>query len=371
MLSSDVIVLGGGLIGLSCARVLAGSGFSVRVLDSGAESGAASWAAAGLLAPLEEGIANDPVLSLSVRGRDLYRELAPSIKEETGIDVRLSLDGILQLAFSPEEAERLTDTVAWQRQMGFKVDWFQQDDVLERHPGISPTVLGAKLAREDGAIDPRQLLKGFSAAAKRSGAELARGVKAVSVVINNNKVTGVKTDKETLAAGIVVVAAGAWSGRIRGLPRPLSVEPIRGQMAAADWPDSEPSGIVYGGGGYMLHRDGEALVGSTMEHVGFDASTTADGLSRLQTILARVYPAMDGAKLNRSWAGLRPMTPDGRPIVGRDPDTEGLLYATGHGRNGVLLAGITGEIIGRVLAEEPVVHTIDALDPSRFWRLPL
>ena len=364
----DVIVVGGGLVGAACARQLADQHLDVLILDSGAEPGISSVAAGGMLAPLAESASENPLLGLSVRGRDLYHELAPVLKEETGIDIGLWSDGILQLALSATEAARLSHEIAWQRQRGFKSDWLSPDDLRERYPGLSPDALGGKLAREDGALEPESLLKAFHASAKRHGAQLRRGVRVEEVVIDGDHAVAVRAGGETVSAGAVVVAAGAWSGRIGGLPRPLSVEPIRGQMIAVDWPANTRPAVVYHGPGYVLHRDGAALAGTTMDHVGFDASTTIEGITMVREVMQNIYPALQDAEIKRSWSGLRPCSPNGHPIVGQDADTEGLWYATGHGRNGVLLAAITGQIIAQLFTDTPIDYDVSPIDPGRYWK---
>jgi glycine oxidase len=155
------------------------------------------------------------------------------------------------------------------------------------------------------------------------------------------------------------------------LPRPLSVEPVRGQMLAYDWPPDEPPAIVYSARGYVVKRGPEAIVGSTMEHVGFDASVTSEGRERIAQVGARIYPALDGATPLRSWAGLRPGTPDGQPIIGADPDVSNLWYATGHGRNGILLAGVTGELVAYLFgggAGDGLEYDLAPIRPDRFWK---
>ncbi len=179
---------------------------------------------------------------------------------------------------------------------------------------------------------------------------------------------GIEAGSDTRPAGAVVLAAGCWSGRVGGLPRPLSVEPIRGQMAALPWPKDEPPAIVYGAGGYVLRRGKEALVGSTMEHAGFDPSVTEEGLQHIYRAMRRIYPALDPRDVTRTWAGLRPVTPDGRPMLGPDPTIPNLWYATGHGRNGILLAGLTGELLADLYAGEPVEYDLTPMEPGRFWR---
>ena len=368
MTARDVIVIGGGVVGAACARWLAERQLSVQILDSGAEPGAASKAAAGMLAPLVDTTADDPLLGLRVRGRDLYHEVAPALKDETGIDVGLWTEGIAHIALSTDDMARLTDQVAWQRQMGLKSDWLGQDDLRERYPGVSAEAVGAKFMPEGGSLDPDRLVEAFLASARHRGAELTRGVRVTGVVIENGSVTGVRTETETIPAGAVVLAAGAWSGRIAGLPRPLSVEPIRGQMAAVKWPDNVPPAIIYSSSGYVVHRDQEAVVGTTLEHAGFDAAVTDDGIAHVIAAMRSIYPSLADTEVRRTWAGLRPGSPDGQPIVGRDADIAGLWYATGHGRNGFLLAAITGLIVSQLFAGERVEQDITAIDPARFWR---
>jgi glycine oxidase len=364
----DVVVVGGGIVGVACAHALSTRRLQVRLVDSGVEPGVATRAAAGMLAPLLEVKPEDPMLGLSVLARDLYRELVPRLEESTGIDVGLWTEGIMRLAFTEQDVDRLKNEIAWQRQLGFSSDWLAPEDVHDIAPGINQNIVGAFIAPEDGAVEPMLLRQALITDGKRHGVDIDEGQCVRSILIERGRVTGVEVGDATLTAGHVVIAAGAWSGRIAGLPRPLSVEPIRGQMAALPWPLDEPPTIVYGSSGYVLNRGTEALVGSTMEHVGFDASTTDDGLSGILTQMREIYPVLDASRLTRTWGGLRPVTPDGRPFVGRDPTVEGLWYATGHGRNGILLAGLTGEVIARMIAGEETEHDLSPVDPARFWQ---
>ncbi len=166
----------------------------------------------------------------------------------------------------------------------------------------------------------------------------------------------------------VMIAAGAWSGTIEGMPRPVAIEPVRGQMAALAWPMGVPPAIIYNRDCYLVHRDGEALIGSTMEYVGFDTGTTREGIARIVKAVSALYPPFATQPIRRSWSGLRPVSPDGRPIVGAEPRLPGLWYATGHGRNGILLAGITGVVMRELVGREESREDIDALRPDRFWR---
>jgi glycine oxidase len=179
------------------------------------------------------------------------------------------------------------------------------------------------------------------------------------------RATGVEIPAGKIKAEHVIIAAGAWSTNIEHLPRRLPVEPVRGQMGAAPWPADMPRIVLYYDHAYVLARSGEAIYGSTMEHVGFDGRVTEAGVREIVAAARRLLPQLPEVP-TRTWAGLRPITPDGRPIVGPDPDVRGLWYATGHGRNGVLLAGLTGEIIGDLVATGTTDVEIASLAPERF-----
>lgn len=363
--SCEVIVVGGGVIGAACARAAALRGLQVALCEPGPDRAAASPASAGMLAAQIEP-ADDAMRGLSVRGRDLYESLATALHDTTGLDIGFWRAGIASVAFDDTTAEHLRDAVAQQRQAGLRCDWLEPEDVAERFPGAAPGARGALHAPEDGAVDPAMLTRALLADGRRLGvAFLPERVVRVVTAEKQARVTGVALADRTVAAEHVVIAAGAWSAGIGGLPRALPVEPVRGQMAAAPWPSGTPPAILYGDHSYVLARGGEALMGSTMEHAGFDGRTTEAGIAQIVSGATRLLPALASARPTRTWAGLRPVTPDGRPIVGADPETRGLWFATGHGRNGILLAALTGEIIGDLLTKGETDVDITALQPGR------
>src|SRR5207249_2039400 len=275
------------------------------------------------------------LVALSVRARDSYEQLAPALRETTGIDIGFWRSGIAAVAFDEAAANRLKEEVARQRQAGLRCDWLDGDEVRERWPGAAPDC--------QGALDPRALARACLADARRLGATLyAEKVEALAIA--QGRVTGVVTAGGTTPVEHAVLAAGVWSPQIRGLPRPLPVEPLRGQMAATAWPDDCPPAILYHDQGYVLARGSVAVLGSTMERAGYDARVTNEGLAQIFRGAVRLLPALITQPVQHMWAGLRPTTPDGRPILGRDPEVQRLWYATGHGRSGILLAALTGEI---------------------------
>lgn len=367
MASPDVVVIGGGIIGAACAHRLASHGLAAMILESGPEPGSATGAAAGMLATFAEADPDDPMFALSVRARDLYAELVPTLEEETGLDIAYRTNGILQLALDEDDITRLREAVSVQRQSGFTVDWLSVDEVRQIAPGVGPDVLGAAMAAEDGGLDPLALHQAWlESAQRRHGVEIVAG-RADQLLFDGERVTGVRTASGTVGAGAVIVAAGCWSSQVRGLPRALPVEPIRGQMVALDWPADEPPATVYAAHGYVMERRGEAIGGSTMEHVGYDPSTTKTGLDDVLAKVQRIYPAIGNQAVTRTWAGLRPGTPDMRPIIGHDPTVPNLWYATGHGRNGILLAGITGEVLLTLFTGAEVEYDLTPVDPARLW----
>ena len=367
MSQSDVLIVGGGVVGTACARALARRGATVTLVEAGPKPGSASLAAAGMLAPLAEAGPEDPLLGFGVRARDYYAELAPALLDETGIDIGLQKDGVLEVAFTEEEVAGVRGEVAWHRQCGFTAEWLSAEELKELAPGIAPDALGAAYALEDGALNPLALLQAFATSAKSAGVTIIRGEEVEQVLSVGSQVQGVRTSTQTRQAGAVLIAGGAWSGQLAGLPRPLSVQPIRGQMAAIQWPDNCREIIVYGAGGYVLPQAGGAVAGSTMENSGFDVTVTKAGRDHIRSVVKRLLPALGDVLFSRTWVGLRPCTPDGRPIIGADPDLSGLWYATGHGRNGILLAGYTGELLAQLHFGEDIEVDLSFVSPTRFW----
>jgi len=363
MRAVDVAVIGGGVIGAACARAAALRGLAVGIFEPGPDPAAASPASAGMLAaqiePLDNGL-----VALAVRSRDQYQRLAAELRDTTGIDIGFWAGGIAAIALDDEEADQLKDAVARQRQAGLRCDWLAAADVHERWPGAAPDGHGALFAPEDGTVDPQALTRACLADARRLGAALIPE-RVEELRREGARATGVVTAAGATAAEHVVVAAGAWSAGLRGLPRPLPVEPVRGQMAAVPWPGGPPA-ILYHDHCYVLARGGAALLGSTMERAGFDSRVTNEGLAQIFRGAVRLLPGLETQPVVRMWAGLRPGTPDGRPILGPDPDVQRLWYATGHGRNGVLLASLTGEITGDLLARGETDVDIAALEIGRF-----
>jgi glycine oxidase len=319
-----------------------------------------------MLAPQIEAGPDDPLFQMGIASRERYVELAASLRATTGIDIGLWLEGIARVAVTPDDVTELRARAAWQRQQGHLCDWFDPAEVKARYPWIGAS-LGALWAPRDGAVDPVALVDALHRDAGRLGAVIQPSA-ATRILRDGDHVVGVEADRRYTAEH-VVLAAGAWSATIEGTPRPISVQPVRGQMAALPWPAGIEPAIVHGGNAYLLARDGEAIAGSTMEYAGFEASTTSAGLARIFAGVTALCPPLAELEIRRTWAGFRPTTPDGLPIIGAEPRAQGLWYATGHGRNGILLAAVTGMVIRELIdGTTPGTEGLAAVSPERFWR---
>lgn len=360
---------GAGAVGCAVARALASAGRRVTVVDPGRPEAAATWAAGGMLSPLGEAPEPGPFLELALRSHALWPGFASELEAATGVDLGLRLEGKLLAAFDDEGLDALARRRRWQEAAGFDVRWLDGADVRRLEPAVSPAVSGGLLLRRDGAVDNRALGRALHDAAMAAGCRMVDGARVRGVEVAGGAARGVRLgDGTMLPCDAVVVAAGAWSGTLQGLPRPLPVRPVRGQMLSFRLPEPALRRVLASDVYLIPRREAEEprlLVGATSEEAGFDRRTTPQALRRLREGAVRLVPSLTGADVAESWAGLRPGTPDALPVLGRDPEVEGLVYATGHFRNGILLTPITAEIVGAILAgREP--GGLEAFRPDRF-----
>ncbi len=354
MFQADVLVVGGGLIGLACATEVARAGLRVRVI-SARHAGAASAASAGILAP-SVGHSSAAARALAIRARDLYPDYVRSLAERTGVDVPLDRAGVLEVALDDADAHAL------QASLDAQAEWIDDRELRRLEPALAPAA-GAAFHPDDGAVDARALLEAVRVDAEReSRVSLADG-RVVRVRPERRSITVELENADRAEAAWVIIAAGAWAGGLAGLPRPLPVTPTRGQMLAFE--SAGLAHVAMGPHGYLVPRGNRTLAGSTMEDVGFDGGTTAEGATILRDAAVGLSPALAGRAPLEHWAGLRPMTPDLLPIVGPDPDYVGLVYACGHSKNGVLLAPLTAQVVAGLLGGEPAVD-VAPYTPARF-----
>lgn len=376
----DAIVVGGGLIGCLAARALADDGRRVTLFEQGFELGRkASTAAAGMLSPqmewaedlLVEGAADlarrtDVMLDLGIAARARWPAFAAALEAETGRRLHYREEGTLVVALTDDEAAELEARARMQRRRGLRAEWLDPSRVRELEPGIAGSARGALHIPDDRQVDPLPLMAAVAEAlAARPGVRIETGTTVRAIVSAGGRVTGVaieggaRGEGGTAEAELVVLAAGAWSAGIDGLPRPLAVRPVKGQMAALR-PGTMPIRHVVGGrGAYCVPRDdGRIVVGATVEQAGFDERVDPAAVEALIRAAAAAVPALADAPVESRWSGFRPGTADDLPVLGEDPELAGLLYATGHYRNGILLAPLTAEIVAALArAEHPPVDT--------------
>ena len=368
--SPDAVIIGGGVIGCVIAWELAQRRLSVTLVERGTPGGAATWAAGGMLSPLAETAHHESFFRLAVASLDRWPVFAHRLRTATGTDVEFRPAGKLHVAFGAGDMEALHGMHA--RGKGFGVDLLSGDEARVLEPALSVDVVGALLVGRDHRVNTRVLGETAWRAAEAAGARVRTDAPVHSIEVRgpqgHRHVASITMgDGTTLHTPLVVIAAGAWSGRLAGLPRPLPIEPVRGQMFAVDPRAPLFEHVIEAPGCYLIPRaSGRLLVGATSEHVGFQPGPSADGIAALLHAAVRVAPVIAGLSMAESWAGFRPGTPDELPILGPDPDVRGLFYATGHYRNGVLLAPVTGEIIAGLVTAGSSPFPIEAFRVERF-----
>jgi glycine oxidase len=365
---TEVAVIGGGVIGLSIARALVRRGMRDLVVIERHEFGReASWAAGGILAPQVEADASDDFFQLACASRDMYPQFAAELQAESGIDVELDTTGTMYVAFSEDEEAELRHRIEWQRTQGLRVEWLAGDEARAVEPCLSTNVRCAFSFPDDYQVDNRKLVEALVIANQRHGVRLIAGCGVRKLQITHGGVTGMETELGFLSAKKIVVAAGAWSSSIEAeealLPR-LDIEPVRGQMLCFNAP-AFARHVIYSSRGYIIpRRDGRLLAGSTNEHVGFDKRVTKAGIDAIRSMAIQIAPALEQFPVSDSWAGFRPRAKNDLPVLGSVEDVKDLFYATGHYRNGILLAPITGEVIADAIFGHSSAWT--AFSPQRF-----
>jgi len=337
--TADVLVLGGGIAGLTVALEAARRGLSVIVLDT-PRPGAASRAAAGMLAPSAEELSPE-IRGAAIAARDHYPPYLAALRDLTGIDVPLDRGGILQLVAEP-------DAESARRGAPPETEWLDSAALAEREPALGGHH-GALLHPLDGAVDNLLLMDALERAVA-STPEIRR-VPADVLSIDADQPSALTPTRGRFFATRVVLATGAWAGGLPGLTRRIAVRPVRGQLLRLA--QSPIRHVTYGAGGYLVPRADTVLIGATSEEAGFENETSLAGLAVLRGIAARAIPALANALVVDHWAGLRPMSLDTHPILGADPESPALVYACGYSRNGILFAPWAAAQLASVLVGDP------------------
>jgi glycine oxidase len=370
----EVVVVGGGIAGVATALALVERGAAVNLVEAGRPASAATGASAGMLAPQYESPGPGPLYRFGIRSRGLWPAFARRLSELSGRRLAIRWDGMLVANLSGAEEDEARAAIRWQTGAGQRAELLSPTDAAGLQPGLSPDVRSWLWLPDEGQVDAQQLVDVFDAALRAAEARYIPDTRVEALRVEAGEVSGVVlADGRTLSADRVVLAAGAWTPEIGGVPRELSVRPVRGQMLRFPSGPALDRLVANHHGRYIVPRDdGSILAGSTMEEAGFDRSITEEGRDAILATCRGLVPGLEGPEPSEHWADFRPLTPDSHPILGADPDLEGLFYATGHGRNGILLGPVTGEVVADLVLEGAPVEgpgtaeELAAFAPDRF-----
>jgi len=366
----DYLILGGGVIGLSLAYYLGRQGASVTVLDAG-EPGQASSAAAGMLAPLAEASVPGPFLDLALDSLHRYPAFVAALREDSGDDPHLHGPGMLRVARTDAEEAALCRALSWQPSLGLPLYRLTGTEARRLEPSLGRNVQAAVLSPMERHIEPRLLLAALVAACRRHNVEILSDQPVTSLETAGSCAHAVVSGPAQHAFGTLVLAAGAWSRTLgQWLRFDIPVTPLRGQIFALGPQSPAPiSHTIYTHGAYLVPRaDGRIVAGATEEWAGFAAHTDDAAIAGLRAEASALVPALADWPLHSAWAGLRPVSADGLPLLGRLPGWDNVHVATGHGRNGILLTPITGALMADHLLHDAPLPA--AFDPARFGCKP-
>ncbi len=363
-----IVVVGAGLIGLGIAFELATRGAAVRVIDARRPGAGASWAGAGMLAPYTEAIPSQSFATFCADSLARYPAFVAALRECGGVDARLHLDGIVEAAYDAAGVKRLRTHVAGLRACDVDARWLEAGEAHMLEPALGARVLGAAYSASEGHVDNRRLGRALHAACVALGVRIEADAGEVTLEADARRVLGVRGPSGFVPATAVVNATGAWSARLAGVPERarVAVVPVKGQMLALAMPLGFVRRVLWVPGAYLVPRDdGRLLIGATVEPGRDDVRVTARGIASLLDAALQALPALGDFTVAETWAGLRPGTPDGLPYLG-ETELGGYVVATGHYRNGILLAPATAAAIADVLEARPgAAGRLAAFSPRR------
>jgi glycine oxidase len=374
---TDVVIVGGGVIGCSIAYYLSLGGAKVTLLERGHLASGASGVAAGMLAPQVEAPFADAFFEVALRGRDEHEPLAQALLEDTGLDVEYRRTGILRVARTEAERVDLQRMWRWQSARGLSAEWVESDQLGECEPllrGVAGRLLAGGLwLADEGQVRGPRLVQALAHAAMRRGATFVEGATVTELTTSGDRVDGVQTVLGRYAADTVVLAAGVWSPDLAGgVGLKLPVAPVKGQILSLRGLGKAPRQVLWSGECYLVPRpDGEIVLGATEEEGNYDVRPTLAGFNRLTEAALEVVPAAGGFSVEGFWAGLRPAAPDRFPIVGWAPSVDRLFVATAHYRNGILLGPLTGRRVADHILSGAALEELAPFGVSRFAHLSL
>jgi len=367
---ADVVIIGGGVIGLSIARALARRGVrDVCLVERGGLGAEASSAAGGMLLPQVEADGHDDFFALACRSRDLYPSLAAELRDETGIDIELDTTGTLYLALTEQDYEDIEQRYEWQTRAGLAVELLTSAAARELEPCISEATFGALRFPNDIQVENRRLITALANSVNTLGITTLTETTVERLIVDGHRITGVQTSRGEISCQRIVLAAGTWSSFIRRIP---AITPVRGQMVCLESKPQLTRHVIFSPRGYLVPRqDGRLLAGSTSENAGFAKRVTAGGVAMILRQSLEISPSVANLPIVDTWAGLRPRAADGLPVLGPCGEIDGLFYATGHYRNGILLAPLTAELISEAIVAGKTTPLLAPFSPDRFSTQPV
>jgi glycine oxidase len=361
---ADVIVIGGGIIGCAIARELARRGGKVKLFEARTVAAGATQASAGILAPYIEGHDRGSLFDLTLRSLALYDDFIREVADDSGSTIDYRRCGSLEIPSDESTAEVLRRNARESADAGLQ--WLTGDEARQLEPALPPTIPGALLSPMHGYVAVPALTEALAWAALRHGAEIETARHIRSIVTEGDGISVVADDGSSWKAGTVVIAAGSWTSQLVPDDGGATVRPVRGQLIRLTWSGKPLAHVIWGRECYVVPwQDGTLLVGATVEDVGFDERTTAAGVRDLLDAVCELIPEAWGATFVEARAGLRPATDDGLPVIGRSRRNPVIVYATGHYRNGVLLAPLTAAIVADLLIDDRHDPALALTSPGR------
>ena len=362
----DAVIAGGGVIGGAIALELACAGLRVGIFDRQQPGQEASWASAGILSPAPESPQMIVMVPLGKASLALYPKFVAQVEEISGKSTGFRPKGTLQALFSDDTKAELSTIIALHHGLGLKAEPLRAEDARELEPALSEEVEAAVFRPEEASVDNRALTVSILEAAQRRGAEIVSGNGAKAIWHAGDRCAGLILHNEKVEAKWTIIAAGCFSAAIEGIGPYAPVRPAKGQMVALRGDDLKMERVLWSEKIYLVPRnDGRIVAGATVEYAGFDKRTTAGGIEKILSAAIDLAPGLANARIEETWAGLRPDSPDHLPILG-PTDIDGLVMATGHFRSGILLTPITARLICEWVTEQRVSVDWDRFSPLRF-----
>jgi len=362
----DAVIAGGGIIGASIALELAEAGLKVGLFDAREPGREASWASGGMISPAPEGPDMIPFVPMSLASVALYPEFIRRVEALSGISVGYRKFGAMDVLLDDNVQEELSTVIALQHGVGLKAQALTGEQARQMEPALTEEIEAAIFREDEASLDTRALTEGTLQAAERKGVQIFAKNGAKALRKSGGRCSGLALEHGEVEAKWTVIAAGCFSARIAGAETYAPVFPAKGQMLALRCEAVEIKRILWLEHKYLVPRsDGRIIAGSTIERTGFDHDVTAGGVRLILSEVMKMVPGLEQARIEETWAGLRPDSPDHLPIIG-PTDVEGLLIATGHFRSGILLAPVTARMIREWVCTQKVSVDWERVSPMRF-----